>query len=456
MQRSVANLNTEQLYRKRAFDRANQRATRARKKTRIQELEDEVRELQQQLAQFQAHVKRLQENETYLRQIIQSARVSLQMIDHQVSTTNASEELASPSSCLSNLHNAETEDIDNSIIVSSSSPNRLVPVFDEVATRSTVNEGSDCGRTTSRESMLEVSHQSDGVTLRDANTGLSMDLPITPSNAIFDLWSSDIDLDHNLGNVFSVTFSPATAARNSSTAWPSTDGMELLNGSASSGIQQLWECLPLHVQPTCRLDTVILEIMVSSRAHLQTSGQFPETSFPSIASLLNPSARDSQNPISNALGQHGKVSMEIVGSAERVACLYYLGLYLQWLIAPTKRNFEAMPEFLRPIPSQLTTAHPIWVDSVVWFSILKMSRPTAREKIIERMEWSKFERFRKITSDTLSINWPYDVSSILHVVSQCELQLNPVFVDHVRNLANWTVGVELIEEFPFLDCIPTK
>lgn len=177
------------------------------------------------------------------------------------------------------------------------------------------------------------------------------------------------DLDLNLGNVFSVTFSPTTATRSSAAAqsdWPSMSDMEMLNESTSSTTRPPWECLPLHVEPTCRLDTVILEIMVASRAHLQTSGQFPETSFPSIASLLNPSTRDSRNPISNALGQHGKVSMEIVGSPERVACLYYLGLYLQWLIAPTKWNFDAMPEFLRPIPAQITTPHPVWVDSVVW------------------------------------------------------------------------------------------
>lgn len=78
-----------------------------------------------------------------------------------------------------------------------------------------------------------------------------------------------------------------------------------------------------------------------------------------------------------------------------------------------------------------------------------------RERIIGNLERTKFDRFRKITSETLSINWPYDVSSILSVVSHSELQLNPVFVSHVRNIANWTVGVELIEEFPFLDCVPT-
>jgi hypothetical protein len=39
MDRSVENLTIEQLYRKRALDRYSQRASRARKKTRIQELE---------------------------------------------------------------------------------------------------------------------------------------------------------------------------------------------------------------------------------------------------------------------------------------------------------------------------------------------------------------------------------------------------------------------------------
>ena len=73
MDRSVANLSTEQLYRKRASDRANQRALRARQKTRVQELEEEVADLKKKLDRSERRVNYLENNEQSLREIIESA-----------------------------------------------------------------------------------------------------------------------------------------------------------------------------------------------------------------------------------------------------------------------------------------------------------------------------------------------------------------------------------------------
>jgi hypothetical protein len=74
------------------------------------------------------------------------------------------------------------------------------------------------------------------------------------------------------------------------------------------------------------------------------------------------------------------------------------------------------------------------------------------------MDWSEgreFAKLRKITGDSLSIHWPHHVSSILTVASNSELQLNPEFESHVRQLKNWTVGPDMVETFSYLDCIPT-
>lgn len=38
----------------------------------------------------------------------------------------------------------------------------------------------------------------------------------------------------------------------------------------------------------------------------------------------------------------------------------------QWIITPTKQNYEAMPEYLRPLEVQLTIPHPAWIDVIVW------------------------------------------------------------------------------------------
>jgi hypothetical protein len=73
MDRSVAGLNSEQLYRKRALDRANQRASRARKKTRIQELEEEVLDLQQRPFNRGTYVM---VGECYVESVMRGERVS--------------------------------------------------------------------------------------------------------------------------------------------------------------------------------------------------------------------------------------------------------------------------------------------------------------------------------------------------------------------------------------------
>lgn len=145
--------------------------------------------------------------------------------------------------------------------------------------------------------------------------------------------------------------------------WPWTEETQLLDDATPRSIPQ-WERRPLHVAPSCRLDTVLLGIIETSRE--RQPPEVTSSSFPSVASLLNPKTGDTQQPISNAVGQHGKLTMLVASVPEKLACLYYMCLLLRWLIAPTKRNFEAMPAFLRPVEAQLTVPHPIWIDTIVW------------------------------------------------------------------------------------------
>lgn len=58
--------------------------------------------------------------------------------------------------------------------------------------------------------------------------------------------------------------------------------------------------------------------------------------------------------------------MNIADVPAKIAAMYNICLYLRWLITPTKRNYEAMPDYLRPIELQLTTPHPAWIDVMVW------------------------------------------------------------------------------------------
>ena len=131
-----------------------------------------------------------------------------------------------------------------------------------------------------------------------------------------------------------------------------------------------WERLPPHLPPQCRLDTVLLELVQSARQAEQSSGPIPELSgqaFPSIGSLLNPETQNPQTPISSAIGKHGRITMDVPELPAKIAMMYNFCNLLRWLISPTKRNYELMPEFLRPVEAQLTVPHPVWIDTVIWY-----------------------------------------------------------------------------------------
>ena len=52
---------------------------------------------------------------------------------------------------------------------------------------------------------------------------------------------------------------------------------------------------------------------------------------------------------------------------------------------------------------------------------------------------------------TLSLNWPYEPrDTLLGVEGSEELSINPVFETHLRDLGNWTLGVEFEKAFPML------
>lgn len=170
-------------------------------------------------------------------------------------------------------------------------------------------------------------------------------------------------------NAFSMAFLDTFPPDPLDDAWiSSASGLQI---PGHEGPQEIppWERLPLHVGPTTPLDSVLLGLFQSTRQHVQNSGhieEFSQPAFPSIRSLLNPDSQNAHSPISNAIGQHGRITMEVPDLAVKIGMMYNMCVLLRWLVSPTKRNYEAMPEYLRPVESQLTVLHPIWIDVVVW------------------------------------------------------------------------------------------
>jgi hypothetical protein len=208
-----------------------------------------------------------------------------------------------------------------------------------------------------------------------------------------------------------------------------------------SQLMRQWERVPLHLDPSCRLDTVLLELLRSSRQRTEKIPEFTGPVFPAIGSLLNPESRNDFNPISNAIGVHGRVTMAMPSLELKIAIMYNMCVYLRWLITPTKQNYEAMPAYLRPLEIQLTIPHPAWIDVIVW--------PEARERIIRCMDWSEFEILRAIGNHDMSINWPHGLHTVF-TENDGDMRMNPDFERHIRELENWTMGGKIGERFPFL------
>jgi hypothetical protein len=54
--------------------------------------------------------------------------------------------------------------------------------------------------------------------------------------------------------------------------------------------------------------------------------------------------------------------------------------------------------------------------------------------------------FKRVCNKTISINWPYEPSDTLLAISESDFILNPIFEKHIRNISNWTLGPNFLEQ----------
>lgn len=155
------------------------------------------------------------------------------------------------------------------------------------------------------------------------------------------------------------------------------------------------------------------------------------------------SAVIASRPVLAAVATHVVWKSPLKNLTGRLSFLYKLAIFLRWCLCPTKENYEAVPDFLKPTPLQRRVPHPVWVDLVIW--------PDVRDSLIRGGDYSTFELFRFVTGNTVSVNWPYTEA---HTFMKCgdgkRLALNPIFEAHIRNLENYTVGYQAAMAFPVL------
>lgn len=203
-----------------------------------------------------------------------------------------------------------------------------------------------------------------------------------------------------------------------------------------------------NCDPTCPLDSLLLDFLFERRqraAEGLSASEVVGPRYPSVSSLLNPSHSAQSHPLSKVFTDILSTFPDISTLPERVAVLYIMFLLMRWQISPTKENYARLPEWMRPQQSQLSIAHPAWIDHLPF--------PLMREALAKHYNPNEylFDNFFIPFTTTLRLSWPYEeTDTLLQSPDGDELMINPVFERHLRNLNNWTLGEPFAKSFPGL------
>lgn len=397
--RRVANLTTDQVSKKRALDRSNQRSHRAKNKAYIQHLEAKVAELTYNLERAEA---RLAEYEKQQSEKLTETPVCPTQNDPGSST------LADPAFL-------DLEGYDSSRLGSNLKESHQA------------QEGS-----------FDVIQSLDTLPL-DFGAGIEVNFFDSPQEFTFS----------NLG-LPDLSSANGTGLSQSSVIQESLEGSSSFGSSSSNSLgTPEWQQIPMNIPPTNKLDELIISKARSWRDHFLRSGhqntELGEPRFPSISSLLNRPFNEDEDiprPVSDVVAAQ-VLRSPIKSLVERIGFMYKLAYFVRWLVCQTEETYKMIPEFLRPTHLQRTVPHPAWIDVVTY--------PDARDELIRQMNWDVYESFRALTGSSVSVTWPFpDSGAFMESADGRCLRLNPLFESHIRNRGNWKCGKEVGDAFPFM------
>jgi hypothetical protein len=221
------------------------------------------------------------------------------------------------------------------------------------------------------------------------------------------------------------------------------------NINSGVGVEMSAHSAPIrNGPPTCPLDSLLLDFL-RERRQLAAEG-LPALSlvgpaYPSVSSLLNPAHSAHSHPLSKVFTDILATFPDLSTLPEKIALLYIMFLLMRWQIAPTQENYDRLPDWATPRPSQLFTPHPSWIDHLPW--------PRMRDRLVR--DYSPrdylFDNFLVPFTATLSVNWPYEpTDALLSSPDSDDLLINPVFERHLRSLENWSLGPAFAAAYPRL------
>lgn len=277
----------------------------------------------------------------------------------------------------------------------------------------------------------------------------------------------------------------------------------------------LYSTLPRYVTPTCPLDALLLDFLSERRARAAggaTPQELAGPLYPNFTVVAFPDRQMESHPLSKLHTDILQTFPDIQGLPEKVAMIFIMFLIMRWLIDPTQENYDRMPEWVTPRPSQLFNNHPFWFDYIPWYVLFphiydsdekpngkqpptlneqkaNHCRPRMRDTFCIDPMSVDFDRFFIPYTTTISINWPHNPRDVLIPASKAHAYtpvsasspysttgspaahahsnsannmfatpvgphddepwiMNPAFEAHLRNLNNWSLGPAFRAAFP--------
>ncbi|OCL01880.1 hypothetical protein AOQ84DRAFT_328306 [Glonium stellatum] len=220
----------------------------------------------------------------------------------------------------------------------------------------------------------------------------------------------------------------------------------LASNTGNDRIPHPWSVHVKLVPPTCPLDDIMTSFVASRRFILAQGGSeltAAGPAQPSMAGLLKLDTIAPIHAVSQVLTDVIAKIESINSLPEKVGSLWLTSQFLRWQISPTRENYERLPEWVRPLPSQNTIPHPLWMDYIPW--------PQMRDELVkDNLRYDQNEFFLPYVQQ-LSLNWPYKPMECVAVFSTGrEALINPAFELHIRNLENWSLGSTFSAAYPSL------
>ncbi|KAJ5793860.1 hypothetical protein N7457_000459 [Penicillium paradoxum] len=446
--RGVANLTPDQLAKKRANDRQAQRAIRERTKGHIEALEQKVRDLSSQkpfvdLQEVLRQNEQIRLENTELRQGLKAALDIIQPLIAKPELPDVPPSLAILKSAPPPSRPSPFPDADQ-FILNSQAPSQGDKLYAES------NASLDTPSPT--HSAPTIGSRRNSTNGGPPSTSFRVALDSQRHNLTYglDLGSEErlgfnflLDTSYNIPKVDRLRRS--NSETRPSQNCPSPIYPRPSNTTSEHGPSAF--AAPIKTTAaTCPLDTILLEFL-QGRQRDAAQGiprqKLAGPPYPSVSSLLNPERSIYSHPVSKVFTDILRKFPDVSTLPEQVGVLYLMFLLMRWQIYPTQENYERLPEWYTPRPTQIFHPHPAWMDYIPW--------PAMRDRIITSYQNYPFDDWHKPFTNGLSVNWPYeDTDCLLSAGDSDELVINPVFERHMRNLSNWSLGPSFAEVYPAL------